>query len=319
MWLRLLPIAAVMMAASSGWADTWPTGRTITLVNPLTAGSATDIIARTIFEHVDRQMGSTTIVESRPGGGGTVAAAYVAKAAPDGFTVLFTSSAFTITAVTSTISFDPVKSFAPVALVATQPNVLAAASDKGWRTVKDLVDAAKAKPGQLNYATVGPASAAHFNAERFSLAAGMKAQPVPFRGPVEGLTEVMAGRVDFHFVPLLPALPLIRDGKVRALAVSSPRRAAAIPEVPTTVEAGYPGSEYVFWFGALLPANTPRPIVERLSQEIRKALEIPAVKERLAQMSAEPAPSSPDEFTALLQKELEENAHLVRAAGIKAN
>lgn len=319
MWLRLLSMAAVLTAATPGWAQTWPTGRTITVVIPLTAGSSTDIIARTVFEHVDRQMGSTTIIESRPGGGGMVAAAYVGRAAPDGFTLMFTSSAYTITAATSPISFDPIKSFTPVAVVATQPNVLAAGTERGWKTVKDLVDTAKAKPGALNYATVGPASAAHFNAERFSLAAGIKAQPVPFRGPVEGLTEVMAGRVDFHFVPLGPALPLIRDGKVRALAVSSPQRAAALPDIPTTVEAGYPGSEYTFWFGALFPANTPKPIVDRLNQEIRKALELPAVKERLAQLNTEPAPSSPEEFAALLRKELEENAQLAKAAGIKPN
>jgi tripartite-type tricarboxylate transporter receptor subunit TctC len=325
---RLLHALGIVVAAMGGIAVTggpvsaqsWPQGKTIQLVNPLTAGSATDIITRIVFEQVDKQMGSTSVVESRPGGGGTVAAASVARAAPDGFTVLIASSAYTITAVTfQNLPYDPIKDFAPVTTMASQANVLVASPAKGWKTVQDLVAAAKARPGQLNYGTVGPASAAHFNAERLRLAAGFEAQPVPFRGPLEGLTEVMAGRVDYHFVPLLPALPLIREGKVVPLAVSSPKRAAALPDVPTTIEAGYPNSEYTFWFGLLFPAKTPPAIVERLNQEVRKALEVPEVKQRIERISAEPMPSSPEEFGALMRQELEDNAKIVKATGLKVN
>jgi tripartite-type tricarboxylate transporter receptor subunit TctC len=322
MWNRLLRVAGVLTFALCGaaQAQSWPTGKTIQVVIPLTAGSATAIIARAISEQVDKQIGSTTIVESRIGGAGTVAAGAVAKAAPDGFTLLLTSAAHTITAVTYTnLAFDPIGDFAPVAAVATLPNVLVATPEKGWKSVQDLVTAAKAKPGVLNYATVGPASAAHFNVQRFRLSAGFEAQAVPFKGPIEGLTEVMAGRIDFHFVPLGPALPLIRDGKVLPLAVSGTRRAADLPDVPTTVEAGFANSEYLFWFGVMYPAKTPAAIVERLAAEIRKALEVPVVKERIARLGGEPAFMPAAEFGALLRKELDDNAKIVKATGLKIN
>jgi len=318
----LLPavLALALGVGGGAQAQTWPTGKTMQVIIPLTAGSATDIIARAIFEQVDKQIGSTTIVESRIGGAGTVAAGAVAKAAPDGFTLLLTSAAHTITAVTyPNLSFDAVGDFAPVAAVATLPNVLVAAPDKGWKTVQDLVAAANARPGALNYATVGPASAAHFNVQRFRLSAGFDAQAVPFKGPLEGLTEVMTGRVDFHFVPLGPALPLIRDGKVVPLAVSGTKRAADLPDVPTTVEAGFPNSEYLFWFGVMYPAKTPAAIVERLAQEIQNALEIPVVRERIARLGGEPAFMPSAEFGVLMRKELEDNAKIVQATGLKIN
>jgi tripartite-type tricarboxylate transporter receptor subunit TctC len=321
MWIRaLVATAMVLSVAAAAAAQNWPGGKPVTVIIPFSAGSAVDIIARTLFEQIDKQAGSTSIIEPRPGAGGTTAAGVVAKAAPDGHTILFASSAHTITAlVYKKLGYDAEKDFAPVTTVATLPNVLVASPNKGYKTVHDLVAAAKARPGALNYVTVGPATASHLNSERFARSAGFKAQAIPFKGSPEGLTEVMTGRADFYFVPLLPALPLIRDGRVVALAVSSTTRAKELPEVPTTVEAGYPNSEYLFWFGVLLPAKTPAAIVDRLHDEIVKALAVPAVRERLAKLGAEPLLMAPPEFGALVHKELQDNAELLKAAGITVN
>jgi tripartite-type tricarboxylate transporter receptor subunit TctC len=278
-------------------AQGWP-AKPIHVVVPFTAGSATDIIARTVFEQVGRQIGQAAIIESRLGAGGTTASAAVARAEPDGHTVLFTSSAYTITPlIQANLPFDPVRDLAGVTPVA----------------------AAKAKPDLLNYASVGPGTASHVIAELLKLRAGFAAQHVPFKGPAEAPTEIMAGRVDFFIVPTLPAMPMIRDGKLLAIAVSSSRRAEQLPDVPTTVESGFPDSAYNFWFGALLPAKTPRDIVERLNREIVKALQAPDVRERIVKLGGEPATLSPAEFDAHLKTELETNAIVVRASGLKAN
>jgi tripartite-type tricarboxylate transporter receptor subunit TctC len=196
-------------------------------------------------------------------------------------------------------------------------NVLVISPDKGIKTVGDFVIAARAKSGSMNYVTIGAGSAAHLNSERFRLAAHFEAQPIPFKGSPAGLTEVVAGRVDFYFCPLLPALSLIRDGKLTALAVSSSQRAPNLPNVPTTVEAGFPNSEYNFWFGVFAPAKTPPEIIQRLYEEIAKALQDPGVREKLAKLAVQPMPMTPAQFNDYVRKELEQNAELVKAAGIK--
>jgi tripartite-type tricarboxylate transporter receptor subunit TctC len=195
-----------------------------------------------------------------------------------------------------TLPYHPVRDLMPVALFGVQPSVLVAAPSKGWKDIKDLVAAAKAKPGTLNFASAGVGSASHWAAERLRLATGINVQHIPFRGPVEALTEVMTGRVDFYYLPIAPALPNVRDGKVVALAVSTPKRAPTLPNVPTVVEAGYPDAQYLFWGGLALPAKTPRAIVDRLHAETQKALNVPAVQERLATFGVEPMPMSVDQF-----------------------
>jgi tripartite-type tricarboxylate transporter receptor subunit TctC len=196
-------------------------------------------------------------------------------------------------------------------------NVLVISPDKGIKTVGDFVVAARAKAGSMNYVTIGAGSAAHLNSERFRLAAKFEAQPIPFKGSPAGLTEVVAGRVDYYFCPLLPALGLIRDGKLTALAVSSSQRAPNLPDVPTTVEAGFPNSEYNFWFGVFAPAKTPPEIIQRLYEEIAKALQDPGVREKLATLAVQPMPMTPAQFNDYVRKELEQNAQLVKAAGVK--
>jgi tripartite-type tricarboxylate transporter receptor subunit TctC len=221
--------------------------------------------------------------------------------------------------VQANLPYDPVRDLAGVTPVASLPNVMVIPSDRSFKTLPAMVAAAKAKPGSLNYASVGPGSASHVIAELLKLRAGFEAQHIPFKGPAEALTEIMAGRVDFFIVPTLPAMAGIRDGKLLPIAVSSSRRAADLPDVPTTGESGFPDAAYNFWFGALLPAKTPRDIVERLHREIVTALQLPAVKERIVKLGGEPAGATPSEFDALIKKELETNAVIVRAAGLKAN
>jgi tripartite-type tricarboxylate transporter receptor subunit TctC len=314
-------IAAILIGllglGGEAWAQAWP-AKPIHVLVPFTAGSATDIVARTVFEQVSRQLGQPIVIESRLGAGGVLASAAVAKAEPDGYTILFTSSAYTITPlINANLPFDAVQDLAGVTPFANLPNVMVIPADRPFKTLRDMVASAKAKPGSLNYASVGPGTASHVIAELMKLRGGFEAQHVPFKGPAEALTEVLAGRVDFFIVPTLPAMSMIRDGKIVPIAVSSSRRAAELPEVPTTVEAGFPGTEYNFWFGALVPRKTPQPIVEKLHQEVARALQLQEIKDKIAKLGAEPAVMTPVDFDALIKKELETNAVVVRAAGLK--
>lgn len=315
----LLTITVVLMPTAA-LAQSWPTGQAVKVIVPFSAGSATDIIARTVFEQVGQQLGATFVVDNRVGAGGTLGANAVAKAAPDGYTLLVHSSTHTITPSThAKPGYDAVQDFAPIVPLGNLPNVLVAAKAKGYGSAKDMVEAAKAKPGTFNYASVGPGSASHLTAERLKLAAKFDAQHVPFKGAPEALREIVAGRIDFYFTPLAPAKGMIEQGELVALAVSSSRRAGALPNVPTTVEAGYPNSEYNFWIGVLAPAQTPAAIRERLYTEISAALDNPGVKEKLARLGADPMPLTSTQFAALIDKEIADNAMLAKAAGLKPN
>jgi tripartite-type tricarboxylate transporter receptor subunit TctC len=224
-----------------------------------------------------------------------------------------------VTATTySNPGYDARKDFTAITALANVPNVLVVAPGK-YKTLKELIEAGRAKQGSLNYASAGPGSAAHLNGERLLAAAGIKAQHVPFKGGPEALREVMSGRVNFYFIPLPPARGLIAGKKVDALAVSSAKRAKALPNVPSTVEAGFPNSEYNFWIGMFAPAKTPPAVVARLNAETVKALNNPAVIARLGKFGAEPMPMSLKEFDAFVKKEIDINAALVKAAGIKIN
>jgi tripartite-type tricarboxylate transporter receptor subunit TctC len=217
------------------------------------------------------------------------------------------------------LQYDPVRDYIPVAMFGVQPSVLVAAPSKGWKTIGDLVAAARARPGQLNYASAGLGSASHWPAERLKLAAGLNVQHIPFRGPVEAFTEVITGRVDFYFLPIVPALPNIKDGKVVALAVSTPKRALSLPDVPSVVEAGYPAAQYLFWGGLALPAKTPRAIVDRLHQETKKALAVPAVQERLTQMGVQDMPMSVEQFTKFFHDEIASTVKLAKDINLQPN
>lgn len=317
--IRALCVLLLTMMAGAAQAQTWPAGQPIKVIIPFSAGSATDVIARSVFEQVGSQIGQTFVIDNRVGAGGTIGANAVAKADSDGYTLLVNSSSHTVTPSTYTsLPYDTEKDFAPVIPLANLANVLVVAPEK-YKSVQALVDAAKSKGGGLNYASAGSGSAAHLNAERFRLAGKFEAQHVPFKGAPDALREIIADRIDFYFVPLAPARGLINDGKLAAIAVSSSQRASALPNVPTTVEAGFPNSEYNFWIGVFAPAKTQPAIIERLHKEISAALANPAVAGKLSALGADPMKMSPNEFRDLIGKEIVSNAELVKAAGIKAN
>ena len=310
-WLIVCALACPSLAA----AQEWPT-RPIRVVVPVSAGSAIDLVARAVFDQLASQLGQPLIIEYRLGAGGVVGAAGVAKAEPDGYTILAHSVAIAVTANTVlNAGYEAARDFAAVAPMANVPLVLSAQTK--YKSVADLVAAGKARPGSLNYASVGYGATAHLVAERFRTAAGIEAQHIPFKGSPEGLTEIMAGRIDFTFAPIGTAAPLIEAGKISALAVSTKRRARALPDVPTTTEAGFPNSEFDFWIGLFMPAKTPRAIVEKLGRETNKAVQTPAVQERLATLGAEPMVMTPGEFDAYLRAQIALTGQLTRQIGIK--
>jgi tripartite-type tricarboxylate transporter receptor subunit TctC len=304
---------AILLAGTSpGFSQQWP-ARSVQTISPFTAGNANDIVARIVLDEVGRQLGQSFVIENRPGGGGTLGASVVSKADPDGYTLLLLSSSLASHVVLhKALPYDPIRDFAPVVLFGLQPSVLVAAPSKGWKNVKDLVAAAKASPGKLNYASAGVGSASHIAAERLRVAADLKAQHIPFRGPVEAFTEVVTGRIDYYFLPIAPALPHIRDKKVVALAVSTPKRAALLPEVPTVAEAGYPKAEYLFWGGLAFPTKTPGPIINKLHAETQKALGVPAVQEKLAKLGVVPHPLSVDQFNKFYRDYIAETVQLAK-------
>ncbi len=290
--VSLFIACAVPVAAS---AQDWPS-RSVTVVVPLGAGTASDVAARVVMDQVGKQVGQTFVIENRPGAGGTTGANAVAKAAPDGATILTYGAMAGSAALYSKLPYDPLNDFVPVIALGQQPLAVVVSPARGWKTLGDLVAEGKARPGALNYSTAGIGSASHFGAERLRVSAGFEAQQVAFRG-MEAVTEIIAGRVDFSVQPFSNVLSLIKEGKLAALAISAGKRIAALPDVPTTVEAGLPpDSVYPFYTGVYLPAKTPAHIVSRLHDEIAKALETPAVKERFSALGIEPMPMTLAQF-----------------------
>ncbi len=313
----MLTIAA--LAVPSAWAQAWP-NKPVKIIVPFTPGSGTDIIARTVGEKLSTAFGQPFLIENKPGAGGTIGASQVAKSPADGYTLLVHSAGHAANAaIYGNLNYDTVNDFAGISLLATLPNVLVVPANGPYKSVAELIAAAKAKPGSLNYGSAGSGSATHMNAEKFRASAQFDAQHVPFKGTPEALTETMAGRIDYFFAPVVSALPLIKDKKLIALAVGSAKRSALLPEVPTTVEAGVANSDFNFWIGMLAPANTPREIVARLNQEVQKILQLPEVKERFASLGAEAMPTGAAQFDTFIKSEVASLGAIVKAAGIKAN
>ena len=314
-----LASAALVASCMCAHAQVWPGKQPIKVIVPFPAGASTDTIGRPVLDHIAKQIGQTYVWENRPGAGGSIGMAAVAKADPDGYTIMVNSSVQTIVPLTyANLRFDTMKEIAGIAPLAQFPNALVVSMQR-YKSVQDLVTAGKAKPGSLNFGSGGVGAATHLNAERFRLSAGFEAVHVPFKGAPEVLREIIADRLDFAFSPLASALPLIQGKEVRAVAVSSVKRAPDLPDVPTTLEAGYPGSDYVFWLGVFAPAGTPADIVERLSRSVQTALADPAVRNGIVKLGADPMAQTPSQFEAFLRTDLERNAALVKAAGIKPN
>ena len=310
-------VADAQPAAPASAGSTYPT-KPIRVIVPFAAGSTTDIIARAIADKMGQSMGQTLVIDNRGGASGTIGQAAVAQAAPDGYTIMVHSSSHTVSPSTfSKLPFDTLGDFVGVTPISSTPNVLVIAPAKNIKTLQQLLVAARAKPGSMNFASAGQGSATHLNAEKFKLAAKIEATNIPFKGSAEAVTEVMAGRVDYYFSPIAPVIGQIRNGQLVALAVGSPRRSSALPDVPTTAEAGVPGSEFNFWIGMMAPAKTPREIVNRLHDEVVKALATPEVRERFATLGADAWTLRPEQFDAYIASEIRSNAVLVKAAGLE--
>jgi tripartite-type tricarboxylate transporter receptor subunit TctC len=298
-------------------AQQWPS-KPIRAIVPFSAGSTIDIIGRIVLEPLAAALGQPIVVENRGGAGGTIGTALVAKAEPDGYTILIHASAHSAApAAYPNAPYDAGRDLRGVAVFGSVPNVTVISPAKGIRSLKELVDAAK--KGSFTFASAGIGSATHWAAERLRLAAGFSAVHVPFKGGPEALTQVASGEVDFMSIGISSGLPFIRSGRLIPLAVSTLKRSSALPDVPTTIEAGYPDSDYTFWNGMLVPAKTPPDIVNRLHEETLKVLRQSGVVEKFKPQGIEPMPLTPAEFDALITKEIESNKAIVKAAGLKFN
>jgi tripartite-type tricarboxylate transporter receptor subunit TctC len=309
----LLLCLALPAAAAS---QEWPTKQPIKIVVPFTAGSATDITARTVFDQVGKRMGQTFVVENRGGAGTTLGSNMVAKADPDGYTLLVNSTSHVVVASTyEKLPFSVLDDFAPVGGLADVPYVVT--TPTRYTTMKDLVDAGRKPGGNILYGSAGAGSSGQLFMELLSQTAGYPATHVPFRGTPEGMTELVAGRIDVYGAPAANAISLTQEHKITSLAVSSKQRLPLMPNVPTIAEIGLPGAEYNFWIGAFAPAKTPKAIVERLNREIVATLKLKEVADKIIALGGTPMPMTTDEFGSFVRKELAVNAKIVKQSGFK--
>jgi tripartite-type tricarboxylate transporter receptor subunit TctC len=299
-------------------AQAYPT-RPVRMIIPLSAGSASDILARTLASRLSENWGQPVVVENRPGAGTTLGADVVAKAAPDGHTLLINSAAFAASAaIYPKLPYDPLADFAPVSQIAIAPIVVVVAPSLGAKSIKDLVELAKGQPGQTSFGSSGVGSSTHFAGEQFKLAAGLNVLHVPYKGPSEALVDTMTGRIQYSFSPVVPALPLVADGKVLALGVTTAQRSQVLPQVPTVAEAGVPGYEYQDWWGAFAPAKTPRAVIDKIGKDIARVLEPADVAKRMLDQGTEAKPSTPDEFTDFVRAKIEAARKVAALSGIRA-
>jgi tripartite-type tricarboxylate transporter receptor subunit TctC len=312
---RPIAFLTFLLFASVAAAQTFPT-KTVRFVSGVTPGSASDTMARILAEKLSVSLGQPVIVENRLGAGGLVGAKWVASQEPDGHTIMMYASAFTVSTLLNP-GLDP-KELRPLATVATIPTVLITPPGR-YKSHTDFIAAAKKQPGKLACATAGIGSATHMALERFRFAAGFEVLNVHTKGAGEALTEVISGRADCYFALIFQAQKMQSSGKVDAHLVSGPKRSSLMPSLPTTDEAGYANSAYNFWVGALVAAKTPDPIVERLHKEINTLVQSPEISDRIRKLGADPLSMTLSEFDGMIQRELKENAELIKKAGIKAN
>src|SRR4051794_36503128 len=277
-------VIALMLMPFAAQAESWPS-RPIKAVIPFGAGSAADVLPRLVFDRLAIELGQPIIIENRVGAGGTIGTSAAAKAEPDGYTILAHSSALTAApALFPNLGYDAARDLASVLMLGSSPNVMITPMTRPWKTVQDFIADAKAKHNPISFGSVGIGSAVHISAEKFRLAAGIEATHVPYRGGSEVITDILGGRIDFYFCPLATALPLIREGQVRALLVSTPQRAPDLPDVPTPAESGLNSAESLIWFGVFMPAKTPSEIVEKFHAAGIKVLNDPRIVESLKKL-----------------------------------
>jgi tripartite-type tricarboxylate transporter receptor subunit TctC len=316
-FLRASVLTAVLLAAVAARADDYPS-HLIKATIPFGAGSATDVVPRLVFDRLSAELGQPIVIENRTGAGGTLGTAQVAKAAPDGYSILAHSSALAIApAIFSNLSFDASKDLASVLMIGVSANVMIVPASRPWKTAQDFIADAKAKPGSISFGSVGIGSAVHISAEKFRLAAGVEATHVPYRGGSEVISDILGGRIDFYFCPLATALPLIREGQVRALVVSTDKRVADLPDVPTPAEIGLKDADSAIWFGVFVPARTPAAVIDKLHAAGTKVLNEPATQDNLKKLGVAPSPMSPADMDDLVRREIASNRDVIKAAGLQ--
>ena len=315
--ILLFGLACAALAVDAA-AQAWPS-KPVKIVVPFTAGSATDILARTFGQKLGELWNQPVIIDNRGGAGGTIGEALVAKSPADGYTLLVHSAAYAYNpSIYTGLSFDTLNDFVEIAALGGQPNVLVVAPATGIKSVADLIAQAKAKRGEFNYASAGIGSGTHINAEKFRLATGIEVVHVPYKGTPEALTDTMTGRVTFYFAPISAAMPHVKEGKLVALAVSTSKRSAVLPAVPTVAESGVANFDYVLWVAMFAPAGTPAAIVERINADVAKVAKMPDVVERMAAQGSEAMPMSVAEFRKFVRDEITDNGRVIKAAGITA-
>lgn len=315
--IRTILVVAGLLAATAVRAETWPS-RLIKATIPFGAGSATDVVPRLVFERLSAELGQSIVVENRAGAGGTVGTAAVAKSDPDGYSILAHSSALTMApAIFPNLTYDATKDLSSVLMIGSSANVMIVPNSRPWKTVQDFIADAKAKPGSISFGSVGIGSAVHITAEKFRLAAGIEATHVPYRGGAEVIADILGGRIDLYFCPLSTALPLITEGQVKALVVSTNKRVADLPDVPTPAEIGLKNADTAIWYGVFVPSKTPRDVIEKMHAAGEKVLNDPATQASLKKLGVDPMPLKPSDMDALVARETASNLEVLKAAGIK--
>ena len=319
--MACLKNAAVLLAglvfAFPAFAQNFP-NKPVRVIISFTPGSSTDIVGRIVMQKVSEYWGQPVIAENRGGAGGSIGSREVAAAAPDGYTLLVNSTAHAVNpAIYAKLPYDTLKDFIDIAPLTVQPNVLVVNSNSPYKTVADLVNAARSKPGAINFGHAGIGSGTHLNTERFIAAASINVVQVPFKGTPEVITALLSNSIDCYWSPISAGMSAIRGGKLRALAVSSAKRNPQLPEIPTTGEAGVKGADSPLWFGLWAPAGTPHDIIQKISVDVRKALADPGVREKLANLGNDVMDMSPEEFAKFVREEIDTYQRVIKAAGIK--
>ena len=317
MGFHKLLIAALALAATQAFAQTFPV-KPVRLVISFTPGSSTDIIGRAVAAKLQEIWGQPVVAENRAGAGGTIGSAFVAKADPDGYTLLANSSAHAANpGIYKDMQYDTLKDFVNLALLGGGPNVLMVSPEAGWKSLRDFVDVAKASPGKLNFSSAGIGSGTHFNLEKLKIVAGIDVVHIPYKGTPEAIADTISGRVCCYWAPLNAALPHVNGGRALALAVSSAQRSPLLPNVPSVAEQGYPGFDYTLWVGLWGPAKMPAEIAAKINRDVNAALASPDLRERLTKLGTVPGNLTIPQFTEFVGKEIAETTKILQAAGIK--
>lgn len=315
--IKKMAMVVLALAAAQVMAADYPT-KPVRFVVAFPPGSAVDIVGRVYTQKWTEMWGQTALPDNRPGAGGSIAAAITARASHDGYTLLLHSSGHTINpALYAKLPFDTLRDFVEVGPLAQQPNVLITKPGSSYKSVRDLIAAAKARPDSINFASAGVGSGTHLNLEKFKLATQIKVNHIPFKGSGEVLPNVAAGRVDFYFAPISAVLGFLRGGKVQALAVSTIKRSSVLPDIPTVAESGVPGFDFSLWIGVWAPTGVPSAVINKLAASIKTAAADPGVHGKLSGLGNEPMEMTPAQFAKFVREEIKTNGMILKTAGVK--